>query len=86
MNRQGLDHYIIFVVKYNYNYFLKKVVKYQNSTTFENFKCNEYTTTIPLLLYNLVVFFENVNNPDFTKSLPILDTCSIAMNFAKKSD
>ena len=40
----------------------------------------------PLLLYNLVVFFENVNNSDFTKSLPILDTCSIAMNFAKKSD
>ena len=49
----GVSHYIIFVREYNYNYFLKNVIKYHYSTTIDNFKCNGYTTTILLLLLRL---------------------------------
>ena len=42
---QGVSHYIFFVMKYNYNYFRKNVVKYNYSLHLYFWKCSEYTTT-----------------------------------------
>ena len=50
---QGVSHYIIFVMKYNYNYLRKNVMKYHYSLHLYFWKSSEYTTT-PLLLWTLV--------------------------------